>query len=168
MPVEGVSGTSGTTGAGMSGDIVDISFRVAVQQIETLDQEIGVRLTELEHINDLRKAYHDRIAAWREELAHMEGDTAYVDVRMLDPVGPDDPAGFPPDVAGTTPFTRDQLEDQIETLQDKVDNLGADGEMGMLGLNRLLSRRTQVLQLTSNIMSSNHQTAMAMIANLKV
>jgi hypothetical protein len=40
--------------------------------------------------------------------------------------------------------------------------------MGMLGLNRLLGRRTQILQLTSNIMSSTHQTAMAMIANLKV
>ena len=49
-----------------------------------------------------------------------------------------------------------------------MDNLGADGEMGMLNLNRLLSRRSQVLQLTSNVMSSVHQTAMGIIANIKV
>ncbi|MBI5501702.1 MAG: hypothetical protein HY907_15770 [Deltaproteobacteria bacterium] len=169
MSLEGVSGASGAANTGMSGDIVDISFRVALLQIETLDQEIGLRLTDMERINDLREAYHERIAAWREELDHMPEDgVAHVDVRMLDPIGPDDPPGFGPEVTGDTPFRKEEIERQIETLQDAVDNLGADAEMGMLGLNRLLSRRTQVLQLTSNVMSSEHQTAMALINNLKV
>ena len=248
MPVDGISGTTGTTGAGMSGDLVDISFRVALLQVQTLDQEIGLRLTEMEQLNELREAYTDRIGELRELIGGLRDGRGWVDAAtaqrldfawdgtsggpradadgmlcsgsfqvvdadgsvvtrleahalasdradMLTPVGPEageDATGGPAESGGSgSPATfrgyeeaqavaeacggkvqiqvlQSDVEREIERLQDQVDNLGADGELGMLGLNRLLSRRTQVLQLTSNIMSSTHQTAMAMIANLKV
>lgn len=67
-----------------------------------------------------------------------------------------------------TDVGREELTNEMAALRDKMDSLSSDAEIGMLGLNRLLSRRNQVLQLASNVMSSQHQTAMGLIANLKV
>jgi hypothetical protein len=251
MDVQGVSGTAAATAAA-HGDIVDISFAVALLQIETIDGEIGVRLTEMEHINELRKAYNERIdqvrtlldgmtdgKAWvdRTELGRTDyawasssdggpggpaaldgGSLASVDARyrLVDADGNPVPLGamlawseveararsdgsplapleidrafdmltateLPADALPTlegyaaahggtiqVEVTREQAEREVARLQDCVDNLGTDGQMGMLQLNRLLSRRTEILQLTSNIMSSDHQTAMGIIANMKV
>ena len=64
--------------------------------------------------------------------------------------------------------TREQVQGRIDALQDLSENLGADAEIGMLSLNRLLSRRNQALQLASNVMASDNQTAMGIIANMKV
>ena len=64
--------------------------------------------------------------------------------------------------------TAEQLKGRIDVLQDRSENLGADAEVGMLSLNRLLSRRNQALQLASNVMASDNQTAMGIIANMKV
>ncbi|NMC69655.1 MAG: hypothetical protein GYA57_06250 [Myxococcales bacterium] len=90
-----------------------------------------------------------------------------------DPIETRDPAkaqAYAEMMGGTVmvTVTRDQLTGEMQTLRDKLDGLSSDAEIGMLGLNRLLSRRNQVLQLASNVMSSQHQTTMGIIANLKV
>jgi len=259
MDLTGIAGTGMATAAGAPGDIVDISFAVALLQIETLDSEIGTRLGALEQINELRKAYGGRIDELRRMSDELTSGRAWVDLdetaredfswsgaenggaggvalyRIVDADGNvvtiditelegDDHGGaaswalerddrglvigrdpLRSMASGDAPaeeaservrahqsqFTeatlpqaeawakahgatiqvqvnQAQLDREIERLQNQMDNLGADGEMGMLSLNRLLSRRSQVLQLTSNIMSSVHQTAMGIIANMKV
>jgi hypothetical protein len=276
MDLTSIAGTGAAAAADGPGDIVDISFAVALLQIETLDAEIGTRLGALEQINELRKAYSGRIEELRRMSDELTGGRAWVNldetrredfswsgaendgaggvatagegsfgasggatyrivdadgnVRTIDimlepsgdghgaptrgggwmetPGGDDLPTGLATlrgDLAGdwsaetvsesilirlsqfteaTLPeaeawarehggtiqvqINQAQLDNEVERLQDRMDNLGADGEMGMLSLNRLLSRRSQVLQLTSNIMSSVHQTAMGIIANIKV
>ncbi len=62
---------------------------------------------------------------------------------------------------------REALENEIGRLEGMLDDLNGDGEMRLLNINRLLSRRNQAMQLTSNVMSSMHQTAMGVIANIK-
>jgi hypothetical protein len=64
--------------------------------------------------------------------------------------------------------TAEQLKGRIDVLQELSENLGTDAEVGMLSLNRLLSRRNQALQLASNVMAADNQTAMGIIANMKV
>ncbi|MBN1773051.1 MAG: hypothetical protein JXB32_17425 [Deltaproteobacteria bacterium] len=259
----------------MSHELGDISFLVALLQLETLDIEIGDRLTEMQRLNAVRKAYNERIAELQ-RLVDQCGTSGQVEIPVAaagrgdivwDPEanggagaavpategsdllgngsyavhradgtpacwgdvtgspeddGPDEDArvhggearfpyfhlpqwlmnrsfliGLDGEVLGdrspertgriatsdietaqryadqlggsvTTTVTRDQLLGEMQSLRDKVDNLSSDAEIGMLGLNRLLSRRNQVLQLASNVMSSLHQTAMGLIANLKV
>jgi len=63
--------------------------------------------------------------------------------------------------------TRDQVSAEVARLQGKLDDLNADSELELLGINRLLARRNQALQLASNIMGSVHQSAMGIIANIK-
>lgn len=63
--------------------------------------------------------------------------------------------------------SRKELENEVSRLQGKLDDLATDGELQLLAINRLLSRRNQAMQLASNIMSSTHQSAMGIIANIK-
>jgi hypothetical protein len=63
--------------------------------------------------------------------------------------------------------SRTEIETEISRLQSKLDELSGEGEIGLLAINRLLGKRTQVLQLASNVMSSAHQGAMGIIANIK-
>jgi hypothetical protein len=276
MDLASIAGTGAAAAADVPGDIVDISFAVALLQIETLDAEIGTRLGALEQINELRKAYSERVAELRQMSDGLTGGRGWFDLddtrredfswssaendgtggvattgegsfgasggatyRIVDAAGNvltidvmlersgdgrgastggtgwtetagggdlptgmatlrEDMSGGPSEEVLSEPvyghrseFTeatlpqaeawarehgatvqvqvnQAQLDLEVERLQNRMDNLGADGEMGMLNLNRLLSRRSQVLQLTSNIMSSVHQTAMGIIANIKV
>jgi len=62
---------------------------------------------------------------------------------------------------------REIFENEINRLQTKIDELGSDGEIQLLAINRALSRRNQALQLASNIMSSINQSAMGIIQNMK-
>lgn len=62
---------------------------------------------------------------------------------------------------------RKEVETEIARMQGKLDELSGEGEIGLLAINRLLSKRNQVLQLASNVMSSAHQGAMGIIANIK-
>jgi hypothetical protein len=63
--------------------------------------------------------------------------------------------------------SRKELENEVSRLQGRLDDLATDGELQLLAINRLLSRRNQAMQLASNIMSSTHQSAMGIIANIK-
>jgi hypothetical protein len=63
---------------------------------------------------------------------------------------------------------REELEAEIDRLTAKAEGLSSDSEIGMLQLNRMLNRRNQVLQLTSNVLGAVHESAMGIISNLKV
>lgn len=62
---------------------------------------------------------------------------------------------------------KEDLETELSRLQGRLDDLTGDGELQLLQINRLLSRRNQALQLASNIMSSTHQSSMGIISNIK-
>jgi len=62
---------------------------------------------------------------------------------------------------------RADIETEIARLEGKMDELSGQGELGLLGINRLLSRRSQTLQLASNVMSTSHTSAMGIIGNIK-
>ena len=62
---------------------------------------------------------------------------------------------------------KSDVEAEITRLQGRLDDLNGDGELTLLDINRLLSRRNQALQLTSNIINTTHQSAMGIIANIK-
>jgi prefoldin subunit 5 len=62
---------------------------------------------------------------------------------------------------------REEVETEIARLQGTLDELSGEGEIGLLAINRLLGKRSQALQLASNVMSSAHQGAMGIIANIK-
>jgi len=63
--------------------------------------------------------------------------------------------------------SREDIETEIARLQGKLDELSGTGEIELLAINSLLGKRSQALQLASNIMSSSNAAAMGIIANLK-
>lgn len=72
-----------------------------------------------------------------------------------------------PDSIMKVQVDRTDVENEIARIQGKMDDLSGEGEMGLLALNRLLGKRNQVLQLASNVLGSQHQTAMGIISNIK-
>jgi hypothetical protein len=235
MDVQGISGSGAIGGDGTSHDIGDIALAVALLEIETLDGEIGTRLTAMEQLNAVRKAYNDRIGELTALFDGTTGDTVWIPASKAERLnyawsndangGEGGPAGQPAeegplgsagyriqaadgsimsagDVRGpgesgdkgawglvtyrtsdrataeadaarcggtvVVKASREDVQHEIDRLRDCADNLSADSEIGMLKLNRLLARRNQTLQLTSNVMSSVHQSAMGIINNIKV
>jgi hypothetical protein len=72
-----------------------------------------------------------------------------------------------PDVTIMVEVKKEVLDNEVSRLQGKLDDLGSDGEIQLLAINRALGRRSQALQLASNIMSTAHQSAMGIIQNIK-
>ncbi len=60
-----------------------------------------------------------------------------------------------------------KFEGMMSRLEGEMEDLSSDSSLELLDINRSLSRRNQVLQLASNIMSSSNQSAMGIIANIK-
>lgn len=261
MSVPGVStGPFADVLSGGIRDFGDVALAVAILQMETLDGEIVTRLREMQQLNEVRKAYTDRITelnammqsignrkewvradqnsrldyewdaqsgevvarsgsglgsqskhqvtrsdgtdlTWRDiaEIAETDGDGTILDEMLAEydrthphgtwDVGPDgetriyprDPFETPDareaaqvaDAAGGevvtwTKVNKEAITAEIDRIRGTIDGLSSDTEIGMLKLNRLLNHRNQALQIASNVMSSSHQSAMAIINNLRV
>ncbi|MBW2701401.1 MAG: hypothetical protein JRF33_11345 [Deltaproteobacteria bacterium] len=61
----------------------------------------------------------------------------------------------------------EETEDRLEELQREFEDLTQSSELMLIDLNRLMQKRSQAVQLTSNIMQSCNQTAMGIISNFK-
>jgi hypothetical protein len=175
------------------GDIGDLALEVALLQIETLDGSIRERLDAMKQLNDVRRAYRERIAELNQFLHNGDPSAETVGVPMcregsfdyrydrtagetgrggVVEIGNDHPAPEGDPATGAYQLVavatrRSVVEAEIDRLQARLDGLSSDGEIGMIQLNQTLSRRNQVIQLTSNVLASVHQSAMGIINNLR-
>ena len=61
----------------------------------------------------------------------------------------------------------EEIEDRLEELQREFEDLGQSSELLLIDLQRLMGKRSQAVQLTTNIMQACNQTAMGIISNFK-
>ena len=64
-------------------------------------------------------------------------------------------------------YKKEDLDSRLDELQREFEDLNKSSELMLIDLNRLMQKRNQAVQLTTNIMQSCHQTAMGVIANFK-
>lgn len=64
-------------------------------------------------------------------------------------------------------FRRGDVQARIEELQQELDRLNADQEVNMVDLQRLMNKRSEATQFTSNTISRWHDMAMGVINNYK-
>ena len=64
-------------------------------------------------------------------------------------------------------YQKKDLDAYVEKLQQELVSLNDSSELMMIDLSRLMNKRNQAVQLTTNIMQSSHQSAMGIIANFK-
>ena len=55
----------------------------------------------------------------------------------------------------------------INELEDDLQAIGDDAQLSMLELQNALNRQAQLMQMISNISKTMHDTAMAIIRNLR-
>jgi hypothetical protein len=79
-----------------------------------------------------------------------------------------DPSGFAPsDLAGATCYRRGDVQNRIDELQRELEGLNTNSQVALVDLQRLMNKRAEAVQLTTNLMARSHETAMGVIANLK-
>ena len=64
-------------------------------------------------------------------------------------------------------YQRKDVEARIEELRSQLEELNTSSSVLMIDLQRLMNKRNEATQLVSNIEAKSHQTAQAIIANLK-
>jgi hypothetical protein len=63
--------------------------------------------------------------------------------------------------------TREQVDARIEDIRNQLEELNTASSIQLIDLNRLLNKRNEAIQLTSNVVSQSHQTAMSIISNFR-
>lgn len=71
------------------------------------------------------------------------------------------------DVKNANLYKRSEVEAKIEELRGRLEELNTSSSVMMIDLQRLMNKRNEATQLVSNIEAKSHQTAQAIIANLK-
>jgi hypothetical protein len=64
-------------------------------------------------------------------------------------------------------YKRKEVEARIEELRGQIEELNTSSSILMIDLQRLMNKRNEATQLVSNIEAKSHQTAQAIIANMK-
>lgn len=64
-------------------------------------------------------------------------------------------------------YKRSEVEAKIEELRGKLQELDTSSSVMMIDLQRLMNKRNEATQLVSNMEAKSHQTAQAIISNLK-
>ena len=165
-------------------DIEDLAFLDLIMCIDDADRALCAKMRELRALNAEKQGLIDDIAklqdAIRDSGAKKDDDTVNVPGGMPDSVtgrnrtpsadaGADHPALSDSSDVHTMsePVLRKDVEDAIETLRSKLEDLNTNSSVMLIDLQRLQNQRNEVVQLTSNIISKSHQTAMSVIANIK-
>ncbi len=156
----------------------DVALAVMMLQLESLDSDIAGRIKKMQALNEVRKAYSDRIAEYRKTIGGKTGSEEINDVppelsQSLD-YGPDLETGKAYtiysdefiDSGDHSVMAASTLQAELDRLQGELDKLNGDAEIEMMLLNRTVKQRESVLTLTTNVLSSSHQAQMAIISNI--
>jgi ABC-type antimicrobial peptide transport system permease subunit len=64
-------------------------------------------------------------------------------------------------------YQRKDVEAKVEELRSQLEELNTSSSVLMIDLQRLMNKRNEATQLVSNIEAKSHQTAQAILANIK-
>jgi hypothetical protein len=64
-------------------------------------------------------------------------------------------------------YQRKDVEAKIEELRSRLEELNTSSSVLMIDLQRLMNKRNEATQLVSNIEAKSHQTAQAILSNIK-
>jgi hypothetical protein len=163
-------------GGGLA-SIDDVALAVMMLQLEGMDADIAGRIKKMQALNEVRKAYGDRIAEYRKITMGKTGKEALdvpEELRHRVDYAPDNETGRSVTVESEEFIDNDgdgrawasTIQAEMDRLQGELDKLGGDAEIEMMLINRAVKQRESVLSFTTNVLSSSHQARMAIIGNI--
>jgi prefoldin subunit 5 len=167
-------------------DIDDLAFMSLICCLDESTQALMERMREIRDLNGRKRALNAEIERLTQALndSDAKDDDDEVDVpgglqdssaepsrefgQRQDPITTEgeDPSPANTETAFAT-YTRKEVQEAIESLRRQIEDLSTSSEIMLIDLNRLMSRRNEAITLTSNILSTCHQSAMSVIANFK-
>jgi prefoldin subunit 5 len=162
-------------------DIDDLAFMSLIDTLDESTEALMERMRALRDLSGQKRALNDEIDRLSQALEASGADSDDDKVKVpgglpseKNGVGGQGAAegkveGFPNfEVGHGDDFrTRKEVQDEIERLRRQLEDLGSSSELMLIDLNRLMSKRNEAIQLTSNILATTHQSAMSVIANFK-
>ena len=158
------------------GSIDDVAFVMMVIRLQSLDDDIATKIENLTAQNEVRKAYQNRINALRTAQGGKTGDD---DVDLPGDLSTRYDYRWDSETNGLQTVDRgyydeddhdvanaSTVQSEIDRLQGEIDEINGDSELAMMELNRAVNQRQTALQLTTNILSSVHQSQMGIIGNI--
>jgi hypothetical protein len=105
-----------------------------------------------------------------EEQRHFEQDVKFFRAMSKNPFGKISMHWSPEyqkECADAPVFRRSEVENQIEKLRNKSEELNSASTVMMTELQRFINKRAEAVQFTTNVLAKSHEMAMGIIANLK-
>ena len=63
-------------------------------------------------------------------------------------------------------YTKKEIKAEIEKMKNELEQMNTSSSVMLIDLNRLMNRRNEAVQLTSNIIRKDNETAMSVIKNI--
>jgi len=160
------------------------------------DASLSATLKEIREANKAKSALTDKIARLNEYLSRShakdDDDLVYLPGGLEDPLNPEECSlspeeqrklerdaefarNFPwvenkelKDLRTSKDFVkRSDVQAAIEKLRGQLEDMNSNSSVLMTEVQRLINKRAEAVQFTSNVLQRSHETAMSVIANCK-
>ena len=159
-------------------DFEDLMFLDLVAFMGETDAALSAKMKEIRTLNELKRELTREMEYLNDAISRSgatdDDDTVNVYGSLEDPEEPTqykqcqegecselDPGDEP------MPYKRIDVMNRIEEIRHQIEELNTSSKVMLIDLQRLLNKRNEAVQLVSNIEAKSHQTAQAVIANLK-
>ncbi|MBW1808103.1 MAG: hypothetical protein JRJ19_03115 [Deltaproteobacteria bacterium] len=178
-------------------DFSDLAFMNMILCMQESDYALKAKMQEIREVNRIKRDLTNKIGILNECLSWSgakEGDDlVYVDGGLVNPKKPGEGIyktseeqrkhektqqaardayavvglDMEKELNECCLYRKSQVESRIEELRAKLEEYNSSSSVMMIDLQRLMNKRNEAVQMTSNIEAKCHQTAMSVIANLK-
>lgn len=171
---------SGLEFFGSAVDFDDLAFMNLVSFMEEANAALSDKMRVIRELNEKKKELMEKIKILNDAIEKSNAKNDRDDVNVYGDL--ENPGRFaereegaqirkPGEKDTISPINRKfdliEVKNQIEEFRGQLEELNTSSQVMMIDLQRLMNKRNEAVQLVSNIEAKSHQTAQAIIANLK-
>jgi len=134
-------------------------------ELSAVNKDLAKFTAQVEAIIELKSAVREEISCLQEELMNWPDDGSTREITYSDWIQNAD--GSFTETQYTKTMTKAEVENLVEKLEALLETMGDQSQMDMLKLQDAMNAQAQLMQMISNLSKMFHDTAMAIVRNLK-
>jgi len=134
-------------------------------ELSAVEQDLAGYAAKVEAINELKSAVREEISCLQEELMNWPDDGSTREITYSDWIQNAD--GSFTETEYTKTMTKAEVQNLVEKLEALLETMGDQSQMDKMKLQDAMNSQSQLMQMMSNLSKMFHDTAMAIVRNLK-